>query len=122
MPRLLLLPLALCLAAPAQTPQPIPTLKAHTQLVIVDVVVTDSHQNPVHNLKATDFTLLENKDPQQIKTFEEHTALSDAKPQPIPPMPPGIFPNWTPTPPNSAVNILLLDTLNTPLQDQSFVH
>ena len=122
MPRFLLLPLALCLAAPAQTSQPIPTLKAHTQLVIVDVVVTDSHQNPVHNLKATDFTLLENKDPQQIKTFEEHTALSDAKPQPIPPMPPGIFTNWTPTPPNSAVNILLLDTLNTPLQDQSFVH
>jgi VWFA-related protein len=37
-------------------------------------------------------------------------------------MPPGIFTNWTPTPPNSAVNILLLDTLNTPLQDQSFVH
>jgi VWFA-related protein len=125
MPRFLLLPLALCLAAPAQTPQatqPIPTLKAHTQLVIVDVVITDSHQNPVHNLKATDFTLLENKDPQQIKAFEEHTALSDAKPQPIPSMPPGIFTNWTPTPPNSAVNILLLDTLNTPLQDQSFVH
>jgi VWFA-related protein len=125
MSRFLLLPLALCLAAPAQTPQttqPVPTLKAHTQLVIVDVVVTDSHQNPVHNLKATDFTLLENKDPQQIKAFEEHTALSDAKPQAIPPMPPGIFTNWTPTPPNSAVNILLLDTLNTPLQDQSFVH
>jgi VWFA-related protein len=122
MPRFLLLPLALCLAAPAQTPQPIPTLKAHTQLVIVDVVVTDSHQNPVHNLKAPDFTLLENKDPQQIKAFEEHTSLSDTKPQPIPKMPPGIFTNWTPTPPNSAVNILLLDTLNTPLQDQSFVH
>jgi VWFA-related protein len=122
MPRSLLL--ALCLAAPAQspTPQPIPTLKAHTQLVIVDVVVTDSHQNPVHNLKAADFTLLENKEPQQIRNFEEHTALSDTKPQPIPPMPPGTFTNWTPTPPNSAVNILLLDTLNTPIQDQSFVH
>jgi VWFA-related protein len=37
-------------------------------------------------------------------------------------MPPGFFTNWTPTPPNNAVNILLLDTLNTPLQDQSFVH
>ncbi|HEY6412127.1 MAG TPA: VWA domain-containing protein, partial [Edaphobacter sp.] len=124
MPRFLLLPLALCLVAPAQTPtpQPIPTIKAHTQLVIIDVVVTDSHQNPVHNLKATDFRLLENKDPQQIKAFEEHTALSDTKPRPIPPMPPGTFTNWTPTPPNSSVNILLLDTLNTPLQDQSFVH
>jgi VWFA-related protein len=124
MPRFLLLPLALCLAAPAQSPspQPVPTLKAHTQLVIVDVVVTDAHQNPVHNLKAADFALLENKELQQIKAFEEHTALSDTKPQPLPPMPPGIFTNWTPTPPNSAVNILLLDTLNTPLQDQSFVH
>jgi VWFA-related protein len=124
MPRFLLLPLALCLAAPAQnpTPQPIPTIKAHTQLVIVDVVVTDSHQNPVHNLKAADFTLLENKDPQQIKAFEEHTALSDAKPQPLPPMPPGTFTNWAPIPPNSAVNILLIDTLNTSIQDQSFVH
>jgi VWFA-related protein len=124
MPRSLLLPLALCLAASAQSPtsQPIPTLKARTQLVIVDVVVTDSHQNPIHNLKAADFTLLENKDPQQIKNFEEHTTLSTTKLQPMPAMPPGIFTNWSPTPVNSAVNILLLDTLNTPLQDQSFVH
>ncbi len=127
MSRYLLLLLSFCLAAPAQnttsqSTQPIPTLKARTQLVIVDVVVTDSHQNPIHNLKATDFTLLENKDPQQIKNFEEHTALSAAKLQSMPPMPPGIFTNWTPSPVNSAVNILLLDTLNTPIQDQSFVH
>ena len=127
MPRILLLPLALCLAAPAQSPapkstQPITTLKARTQLVIVDVVVTDHHQHPIHNLKAADFTLLENKDPQQIKNFEEHTALSAAaKLQPLPTMPPGIFTNWSPTPVNSSVNILLLDTLNTPTQDQSFV-
>lgn len=100
------------------------TLRTGTQLVIVDVVVTDSHQNPIHNLKASDFTVLEKNSPQQIRNFEEHTALpatEAAKLGPMPTLPRGVFTNYSPVPPNSAVNILLLDTLNTPMRDQAFV-
>jgi VWFA-related protein len=107
--------------ATAQTQQPSNsgvTLHSGTQLVIVDVVVTDSQQNPVHNLKASDFTLLEKNVPQQIKNFEEHQAVPPAeaaKLQPVPAMPAGIFTNYSPAPLNGTLNVLLLDTLNTPI-------
>jgi VWFA-related protein len=102
----------------------VPTLHAGTQLVVVDVVVTDKNHNPVHNLQQSDFTLTEENATQVIKHFEEHTALTPAdatKFPPMPKLPPGIFTNFTPEPVNGAVNILLLDALNTPLKDQMFV-
>src|SRR5271170_5196838 len=112
----------------AQSPQPaspaatqptaqsdITTLHSTTQLVVVDVVVTDKHQNPVHDLKASDFTLLEKGVPQPIKNYEEHTALpANSKLPPMPPMPPGVFTNFSFAPAKGAVNVLLLDMLNTP--------
>jgi len=135
MPRsLLLLCLALVSASssaqstssqpPQQGAPAVPTIQAKAQLVIVDVVVKDSHQNPIHTLKPADFTLLESNQPQQIKYFEEHTALSPAETAqfpPLPKMPPGVFTNYTPVPDNGPINILLLDTLNTPMTDQAFV-
>jgi VWFA-related protein len=111
---------------PAQTPQPsqseVTTLRAGTQLVVVDVVVTDKGQNPIRNLKASDFALLEGGKPQQIKSFEEHSVQSAKPIQPMPVFPPGIFSNYTPAPTGGAVNILLLDTLNTPVLDQIYLH
>src|ERR1039458_9318823 len=68
--------------APAtqQTPKTTATLNARADLVVVDVVVTDDGHNPVHGLKASDFTLIEDKVTQQIGSFEEHTASHIAKP------------------------------------------
>ena len=103
---------------------PVATLKAAAQLVVVDVVVTGGGQKLVHGLKASDFALTENGVPQVIKNFEEHTALTTAdatKFGPMPVMPPGIFTNYTPAPANGAVNLILLDALNTPMQDQAYV-
>ncbi len=112
--------------APAQQPSNSDvTLRAGTQLVIVDVVVTDNKQNPVHGLKVSDFTLLEKNVPQQIKNFEEHKSLPPAeaaKLQSMPKLPPGFFTNFSPVPASGTLNILLLDTLNTPLKDQIYVH
>ncbi len=34
-------------------------LKTTSNLVVVDVVVTDSHHNPIHDLRPSDFTLEE---------------------------------------------------------------
>jgi hypothetical protein len=59
-----------------------PSLTTGTKLVFVDVVVTDNKQNPVHNLTASHFTVLENNVPEHIKSFEEHTTASSAKPEP----------------------------------------
>jgi VWFA-related protein len=104
--------------------QPTPTIRAGAKLVIVDITVSDKNGKPIHNLKKEDFSVLENGNPQTINTFDEHVALSasDAvKFPPLPPMPPGVFTNITPAPVNSAVNIILIDSLNTPYDDQSYL-
>jgi VWFA-related protein len=127
LPLLFLFPLtALPSQTPSQAPQPTQsgvTLRAHTQLVVVDVVVTDKGQNPIRNLKPGDFTLLESGRPQQIKSFEEHGDQSGkAATKPMPVNPPGIFSNYSPAVTSDAVNVLLLDTLNTPVTDQIYLH
>jgi VWFA-related protein len=105
----------------AQSPPAVTSLTTGTKLVIVDVVVTDAKQNPVHNLTAADFSVLENGASEKIKSFEEHAA-NTAKGEPPLNLPPGTFTNYTTAPAGAALNILLLDTLNTPLTDQSYVH
>ncbi len=118
---------------PAQTPAqmssqtrppdaPAVTLHSRAQLVVVDVVVTGSNRTPVHALNASDFTLLEDNAPQTIRSFEEHTARAVSRNTgPTPVMPQGFFTNYSPAPAGSAVNVLLLDTLNTPATDQNYV-
>ena len=101
----------------------ITTIHAYSNLVVIDVVVSDSKQNPIHNLKASDFTLLENNKPQQIRNFEEHRAMppsETSKVVPVKPEPPGLFTNKSAAPANGPVNVLLLDYLNTPLTAQPF--
>ncbi len=137
-----ILGITLASVASAQTPQPAPvsglqspvaaqtepqapaTIHAHAKLVVVDVTVSDKNGNPIHDLKKDDFTILENGNPQAIGSFEEHVALSasDAvKFPPMPRMPPGVFTNITPAPINSAINIILIDSLNTPYGDQAYL-
>lgn len=98
------------------------TLHASTQIVVVDVVVTDSSGKPVHALKKEDFVVTEDKLPQSVAHFDEHSNLN---PPPegmkLPPMPPGTYTDYTPVPPSGALNILLLDALNTPMKDQMYV-
>jgi len=101
--------------------QPAATIHAEADLVVVDVVVTDAKKNAVHGLAAADFTLLENGHEQTIKSFEEHTSALAASLPPLPKLEPGVFTNYSPTPANTALNILLFDTLNTPMKDQPFV-
>lgn len=104
--------------------QAVTTIRARAKLVVIDVVVTGQDRKPYQGLKQSDFALSEGGVPQTIKNFEEHSALSAAeasKFEPMPVLPAGIFTNFQPVPVNSAVNVLLLDALNTPLKDQTFV-
>ena len=111
-------------ARTADTQQAITTIRARAKLVVVDVVVTGQDRKPYKGLTQADFSLTEGGVPQTIKSFEEHSGLTKAeavKFPDLPALPPGIFTNYQTTPVNSAVNVLLLDALNTPLKDQIFV-
>ncbi len=117
-------PTAPTTAKPTDAPAQVPTIQAAAQLVVVDVVVTDKSGRPVHGLKAADFSLSEGSTPQTIRHFEEHSAqtVADAANVPLmPKMPPGVYTNYTPAPAAGAVNLLLLDALNTPMKDQAYV-
>lgn len=98
------------------------TIQANANPVVVDVVVTDARHIPVHNLTSADFKLYENGHAQTIKTFEEHHSWEAAAPIPSPPkLLRGTFTNYTNAPVSGALNILLLDSLNTPMTGQADV-
>ena len=105
---------------PTGTAEETPTIKAETRAVIVDVVVTKGRDEPVTGLKKDDFAVMEDGKPQTVVSFEEHTVKPSA-PLKLPPMPPNVFTNVPEAPPAEALNVLLLDGLNTPRQDQSYV-
>ena len=108
---------------PAPAPGPNSTiLQTSTKLVVVDVVVQDANGKPIHGLKASNFKLSENKNPQQISHFDEHMPPPvTARGPDIGKMPPGVFTNYTPVAPGSTLNVLLLDALNTPTLYQTWV-
>jgi VWFA-related protein len=113
-------------AAIHDSPQSPPgiTLRANAKIVVVNVTVTARNGAPVHDLKRENFTIFENGKPQTVSSFEEHSALKDGealKFSPSPSMPPGVFTNIPLAPVNSAVNILLIDFLNTPYEDQAYM-
>lgn len=98
------------------------TLHTGTQLVIVDVVVQDSAGRPIHGLTRDNFVITEQKKRQAIRNFEEHSATANQQPGPsMPALPPGVFTNYTPVPPDSTLNILLIDALNTPMDSQIYL-
>ena len=101
-----------------QSAAQVATLRAFSNLVVIDVVVTDSNKSPVHGLKQSDFTLLENGKEQTIRHFEEHSPGPAVSIALAPKLPAGLFSNISAAPTNGPVNVLLLDYLNTPLTFQ----
>jgi VWFA-related protein len=101
-----------------------PIFKTTARDVVVDVVVTKGNGDPALGLSKQDFQVKEDGKPQAIDFFEEHTASSQqpGAPPAMPAMPPGVRTNVPPAPESDAVNVLLLDTLNTEQQDQAYVH
>lgn len=84
----------------------------------MDVTVTDAKGQPIHGLTQSDFTVKEDGRPQPVRSFlevREDTPPVTAHP---PQLPPNIYTNLQPPATTSAVNILLLDGLNTLPADQ----
>ncbi len=94
--------------------------KANAHLVVLDIVVAGRDGKPVPGLRKEDFAITEDGKPQQIASFEEHTA-GPTMPAALPELPPNVFTNIPRVTPVDSVTVLLFDALNTPLADQSFV-
>lgn len=87
---------------------------------MVDVTVTDRHGDPVKGLKQDDFVLREDGAPQVLRGFEEHRAES-AAPASSRPREINTFTNRAAEELNGPLNVLLLDTLNTPVEAQQYL-
>jgi len=104
-------------STPAAAPAP-PSFKVGVTNVLVDVVVTSHHGVPVDGLSRDSFRVLENGHEQPIVSFEAHTpsaALAAIAPRSLPP---GVLTNAQAIPDSDTVDVLLLDSLNTPTDNQ----
>ncbi len=99
------------------------TLHASSDLVVEEIAVLDAQGKPRHGLQASQFTILEDGKPQVISSFEEHTsAEAVSSVVAMPKLAPDVFTNYTTAPEQGPVNVILIDTLNTPLQSQAYLH
>ena len=95
------------------------TLRTNTRLVVVDVVVTDSKGQPVPDLKASDFTVLEDGKPQKISGFNfEHSGAGLTRTAQIQ-LPPSVVTN-APTFQSNSLNVILFDTANGDFAEQIY--
>lgn len=99
-----------------------PMLNTTTREVVVDVVVTGGKGDAVNGLRKEQFQVYEDGKPQSVSFFEEHVARTrPAGSLPtLPKMPPNVYTNVPPAPLDDAVNVLLLDSLNTPPQMEAY--
>jgi VWFA-related protein len=102
--------------------QPAPTAPARSNVILLDVTVTDRAHNPIHHLKASDFQVRDAGEPQTIKVVDEHSSANFVPPPAMPSLPPGVFTNYTPAPVSGPINILLIDRLNTSPANQLFLN
>jgi len=93
-----------------------------THLTVVDVVVTNQGK-AIHGLDRARFHIFEDGHEQRITSFDEHL------PSPIPehlatpsPLPPHTYSNLPSYPEASALNVILLDDLNTPFESRDYLH
>jgi VWFA-related protein len=111
--------LAIAQTAPDST-APTITFQTGATNVIVDVVVTGPRDQPVEGLTKENFTLLEDGHEQPLVSFESHPSATPASSQsaPAPAVAPGVFTNQPAALGNDAVDVLLIDALNTPIEKQ----
>jgi len=96
------------------------TLKSRTQVVALDVVVTDPKSgHTVKGLPREDFQVREDGKPQTVTYFDEveHHPSPPTRPQPKE-VAANIFTNNSPSPESESVTLILYDLLNTPADEQ----
>jgi len=98
----------------------VPVIKTTAQTVLVDVVVTDGSAKPLTGLHKEDFTILEDGKPQTVSYFEAHGGGMVRVGAP-PKLPQGMYSNFPAPMQSEALDVILLDSLNTPTKDQMMV-
>jgi len=110
--------LLLAQSAPPPVGAPHSVFRSRTRIVILDVVVTDKKGKPVSGLKQSDFTILEDKTPQTIRSFEApelHVMPPAPANQPV-----VTSAKDLPKIGNAPVTIMVLDELNTSFADMAY--
>jgi len=98
-------------------------LKSITRLVVVDVVATGK-DGAVTDLQRDDFTVLEDGKEQKIRVFnfqQPRVNTSGSAPIVPPKLPENVYSNVARYNTSSALNVVLLDALNTNLPNQAYV-
>ena len=97
-------------------------LRVKTRLVVVDVVARDSKGAPVTDLKQDDFTIIEDGKVQKVRIFNlQHPDASQAAPAQSPANTSDIVDNFPHFKTGRALNVILLDSLNTTRLNQMMV-
>jgi VWFA-related protein len=98
-----------------QTPEA--TIRSNSRLIIVDVVATNKNEQPLTDLRAEDFSVLEDGKPQNVNGFDLHIAKSGV-PVNQPALPPNQYTNANEVP-DGPINILLVDAMNSSFLNQA---
>jgi VWFA-related protein len=97
------------------------TLRSETRSVLTDVTVIDRNGNPVRGLPSSAFHVFDDNRPQDIASFEEHSARDAAAAVSAPATAPGVYSNDLVLHPPSVLNVVLLDTTNMRMEDQMYL-
>ena len=97
-------------------------LHMEVRRVPIDIVVTDKQGNPVKGLTKDDFTVTEDKKPQNILSFEYVDSAETFTPPKLPPLPANTFVNLPTQPEHGPLYILYYDMVNTDTDDQMAFH
>ena len=107
-------------SATANAPAGSPAFRAKSQLVLVDVVVTN-HDDPMKGLDRDRFHVFEDGRELPIASFEENQPPPSVEMAELQALPEHTYSNLPLYPETNSVNVLLLDALNTPASDQERV-
>ncbi len=107
--------------APTSNSQALATLQSNVRVVLLDIIVTDSNGAPVTGLTEDDFRVFEDNKQQKIASFQEHTGAPITTTD-LPALPPNVYTNYPAVKTADSINVLLIDSLNTQMPDQQYVH
>lgn len=105
---------------PPESQGPTLTIRQNVRRVILDVMVRDPDGKPVQGLNADDFSIVEDRQPQRILSFDVYDLEkpSISRGRNAPPLPPDVFLNVPAAPERGPLYVIALDLVNTEMDDQ----